>query len=115
MLTTILIGNNLVNIAASVMATVLATRWFGHAGPGIAVGVLTVVPDVPPGLIPSERRFVAARSGADRVEHPDAGHRLPAIALWMQSHRLPKRGQSPSRMTRTLAPSHEKLPKEVIS
>ena len=37
MLTTILIGNNLVNIAASVMATVIATRWFGSAGPGIAV------------------------------------------------------------------------------
>jgi len=43
MLTTILIGNNLVNIAASVMATVLATRWFGSAGPGIAVGVLTIL------------------------------------------------------------------------
>ncbi|MDH3691429.1 MAG: hemolysin family protein [Gammaproteobacteria bacterium] len=42
MLTTILIGNNLVNIAASVMATVLATRWFGELGPGIAVGVLTI-------------------------------------------------------------------------
>lgn len=42
MLTTILIGNNLVNIAASVMATVIATRWFGSAGPGIAVGVLTI-------------------------------------------------------------------------
>ncbi|MGD2076336.1 MAG: hemolysin family protein [Gammaproteobacteria bacterium] len=42
MLTTILIGNNLVNIAASVMATVIATRWFGAAGPGIAVGVLTM-------------------------------------------------------------------------
>ena len=33
MLTTILIGNNLVNIAASVLATVLATRWLGDAGP----------------------------------------------------------------------------------
>ncbi|MDH3638755.1 MAG: hemolysin family protein [Gammaproteobacteria bacterium] len=43
MLTTILIGNNVVNIAASVLATVIATRWFGRAGPGIAVGVLTIV------------------------------------------------------------------------
>jgi CBS domain containing-hemolysin-like protein len=43
MLITILIGNNLVNIAASALATVLATRWFGHLGPGIAVGVLTVL------------------------------------------------------------------------
>jgi len=43
MLTTILIGNNLVNIAASAMATVMATRLYGKAGPGIAVGVLTLV------------------------------------------------------------------------
>lgn len=43
MLTTILIGNNLVNIGASVLATVAATRWFGSAGPGIAVGGLTVL------------------------------------------------------------------------
>ena len=43
MLTTILIGNNLVNIAASVLATVVATRWLGSAGPGVAVGVLTIL------------------------------------------------------------------------
>ncbi len=42
MLTTILIGNNIVNIGASVLATVIATRLFGAAGPGIAVGVLTL-------------------------------------------------------------------------
>jgi putative hemolysin len=42
MLTTILIGNNLVNISASALATVIATREFGSAGPGIAVGVLTL-------------------------------------------------------------------------
>lgn len=43
MLITILIGNNVVNIAASAMATVLATEWLGHIGPGIAVGVLTIL------------------------------------------------------------------------
>jgi CBS domain containing-hemolysin-like protein len=43
MLITILIGNNVVNIAASAMATVIATRWFGDVGPGIAVGVLTIL------------------------------------------------------------------------
>jgi CBS domain containing-hemolysin-like protein len=43
MLITILIGNNVVNIAASAIATVVATRWFGHIGPGIAVGVLTIL------------------------------------------------------------------------
>lgn len=43
MLITILIGNNVVNIAASAIATVVATQWFGDIGPGIAVGVLTVL------------------------------------------------------------------------
>lgn len=43
MLITILIGNNVVNIAASALATVIATQRFGHVGPGIAVGLLTVL------------------------------------------------------------------------
>jgi len=47
MLTAILVGNNLVNIGASALATVIATREFGSAGPGIAVGVLTLFPVYP--------------------------------------------------------------------
>ncbi|MCW8963264.1 MAG: hemolysin family protein [Gammaproteobacteria bacterium] len=43
MLITILIGNNLVNIGSASLATVVATRWFGHLGPGLAVGVLTIL------------------------------------------------------------------------
>jgi len=43
MLITILIGNNVVNIAASAIATVIATEMFGNMGPGIAVGVLTIL------------------------------------------------------------------------
>lgn len=43
MLIAILIGNNLVNIAASALATVIATRLIGGFGPGLAVGVLTVL------------------------------------------------------------------------
>jgi len=43
MLVIILIGNNLVNIGASALATVIATDLFGNLGPGIAVGVLTLV------------------------------------------------------------------------
>ena len=43
MLITILIGNNVVNIAASAIATVIATERLGHIGPGIAVGVLTIL------------------------------------------------------------------------
>ncbi|MBF0369399.1 MAG: HlyC/CorC family transporter [Magnetococcales bacterium] len=42
MLIAILIGNNLVNIGASAMATVLATEHFGELGPGLAVGALTL-------------------------------------------------------------------------
>lgn len=43
MLITILIGNNVVNIGASALATVVATERLGHYGPGIAVGVLTIL------------------------------------------------------------------------
>jgi CBS domain containing-hemolysin-like protein len=43
MLIAILIGNNLVNIAASALATVIATKLLGNFGPGLAVGVLTVL------------------------------------------------------------------------
>lgn len=43
LLITILIGNNLVNISASALATVIAFEYFGSAGPAIAIGILTVV------------------------------------------------------------------------
>ncbi len=41
LLITILIGNNLVNITASVLATVVFTNAFGSSGLGIATGVMT--------------------------------------------------------------------------
>ncbi|MFW6381321.1 MAG: CNNM domain-containing protein, partial [Bacillota bacterium] len=43
LLTTILIGNNLVNIATSAIATALAIDIFGNAGVGIATGVVTLL------------------------------------------------------------------------
>ncbi len=43
MLTTILIGNNLVNNFASSLATAFAISLFGHSGVGIAAGVMTLV------------------------------------------------------------------------
>lgn len=43
MLSAILIGNNIVNISASSIATVLATKLFGSAGAGIATGILTIL------------------------------------------------------------------------
>ena len=42
-LSAILIGNNIVNITSSSMATVLATNLFGSAAVGIATGILTVL------------------------------------------------------------------------
>lgn len=41
MIITILIGNNVVNVAAAAIATVVATDYFGSAGLGIATGVMT--------------------------------------------------------------------------
>jgi CBS domain containing-hemolysin-like protein len=39
----ILIGNNVANIAASAVATVLATNLFGDTGVGIATGIITIL------------------------------------------------------------------------
>ncbi|MBQ2705405.1 MAG: HlyC/CorC family transporter [Agathobacter sp.] len=43
MLSAILIGNNIVNIGASSIATILAIDIFGDIGSGIATGVLTII------------------------------------------------------------------------
>ncbi|MDD4163590.1 MAG: hemolysin family protein [Methanothrix sp.] len=43
LLGTILVGNNLVNIGASSIATVLAINYFGDTGIGIATGIMTVL------------------------------------------------------------------------
>jgi putative hemolysin len=39
----ILIGNNLVNTGAATLGTVVATEYFGHLGPGLAVGAITLL------------------------------------------------------------------------
>lgn len=43
LLSAILIGNNIVNISASSIATLLATEFWGSAGAGIATGVITLL------------------------------------------------------------------------
>lgn len=43
LLSTILVGNNLVNIGASSLSTVLAIEFFGDAGAGIATGIVTLI------------------------------------------------------------------------
>lgn len=42
-LITILIGNNVVNVAAAALATAIAIEWFGDAGIGIATGVVVIL------------------------------------------------------------------------
>ncbi|MDD2580318.1 MAG: hemolysin family protein [Eubacteriales bacterium] len=43
LLSAILVGNNVVNIAASALATSLAIGYFGNAGVGIATGIMTLI------------------------------------------------------------------------
>jgi CBS domain containing-hemolysin-like protein len=43
LLITILIGNNIVNVAAAALATAIAIQWFGDVGVGIATGVVVIV------------------------------------------------------------------------
>ena len=43
LLSTILIGNNVVNISATTVATVLCTRWFHQYGPTVSTVALTVI------------------------------------------------------------------------
>lgn len=43
LLSAILIGNNIVNISASSIATLLATEFWGSAGAGVATGVMTLL------------------------------------------------------------------------
>jgi len=43
LLTTILIGNNIVNVGAAALATAIAIQWFGDVGVGIATGVVVII------------------------------------------------------------------------
>ena len=42
-ITTILVGNNIVNVAASVLVTAIVIKYFGNAGIAIATGLMTIV------------------------------------------------------------------------
>jgi len=41
MMSSVNLGNNLVNVAAAAFATEIAIRWFGNSGLGIAIGIMT--------------------------------------------------------------------------
>ncbi|MGP8337112.1 MAG: CNNM domain-containing protein [Methanosarcinaceae archaeon] len=42
-ITTILVGNNVVNVAASVLVTAIVLKYFGNAGIAIATGLMTII------------------------------------------------------------------------
>ncbi len=69
-LTTILVGNNIVNIAAAAIATSLAIEAFGDIGVGIATGVVTVLLLVFGEIGPKIYATRAADSYALRVSGP---------------------------------------------
>jgi len=64
MLSAVLIGNNLVNIGMTAYATVLATRFFGNAGAGIATGILTVLVIVFGEIVPKNSAAVESEKWA---------------------------------------------------
>ena len=59
LLSTILIGNNIVNILTSSLATVLATRHFGSAAVGLVTGVLTIMVLLFGEITPTQTDYVA--------------------------------------------------------
>ena len=79
MLIAILIGNNVANISASALATVFATRHLGSVGPGVAVGVLTLVVLIFAEITP---KSIATRH-AERISLVVAP--LMAAFLWLVS------------------------------
>ena len=66
----ILIGNNIVNIGASSMATILATNLFGSSGVGIATGIMTILVLIFGEITPKSIAKQKAESVALKVSRP---------------------------------------------
>ena len=63
LLSTILIGNNIVNLSASSIATILAVDIWGDIGSGIATGVLTIIILIFGEVTPKTMATIKADSG----------------------------------------------------
>ncbi|MBQ7839291.1 MAG: HlyC/CorC family transporter [Lachnospiraceae bacterium] len=59
MISTILIGNNIVNMSASSLVTVWATKYFGSAAVGFSTGVLTLVVLLCGEIVPKNAAMIA--------------------------------------------------------
>lgn len=62
MLSTILIGNNIVNISASSLVTTFTIKVFGNYAVGIATGVLTVLVLMFGEILPKQQRISVRKS-----------------------------------------------------
>lgn len=96
LLTTILIGNNIVNISATAIATVLAIRIFGDVGTGIAVGVLTVLILVFGEIFPKSIAYNHATRISLLVSKP---LRILMIVLWPISKMFSKANEKLTKPT----------------
>ncbi len=70
MLSAILVGNNVVNLSASALMTVLASEIFGNAAVGAATGILTVLILIFGEITPKTMAALEAERIALRVGHP---------------------------------------------
>lgn len=70
MIITILIGNNIVNISASVLASIIATELFGSSGAGIAIGVMTFLVLVFGEIMPKAYASLHAENISLKVARP---------------------------------------------
>jgi len=70
LLSTILVGNNIVNIAASAMATSISLRLFGDEGVGIAVAFVTVLVLIFGEITPKTYAAITSETTALRVAVP---------------------------------------------
>jgi len=79
LLTTILIGNNLVNIAASAVATQFTVRVFGNQVVGIMTGVLTLIILIFAEVTPKQLAIIHSEKLALRMAYPILvlNHTLP--------------------------------------
>ena len=70
LIVTILLGNNVVNIAASALATIISTNLFGSFGVGVAIGVMTFLILVFGEIIPKSVALAKAEKLALLVSKP---------------------------------------------
>ncbi|MBY6018907.1 HlyC/CorC family transporter [Ferrimonas balearica] len=83
----ILIGNNIVNIAAASLATIICQRWYGDWGPAVATGALTFIILIFAEVTPK----TLAAHYPEKLAYPNSMVLRPLMSLfyplvWMVNH-----------------------------